>query len=438
MTDTTFNLHGLVEFVKAARAKLASLLSWLVGSRHLPPLALGPNPASAQNQVSTHSANIAIHPEHEAELTALIAELRSEFGTFIHGTPGVHFARVSILSGKRFADVGDKLSIGIIFDGPIETAIDFVTSNADTLDPIFRHCEGYTADSARDPVKISRFLDRYSAKDGLFFSKYRTSASEIDACLSVQAHFLQFLRDVSNLPKEKVPEYLPSLMNRFLLASGDGDRSVDSARPRRYRDKIPFRPHLTNTLSMVQPIKPGRFDRKSYVPYSDSGMLKVLRFIGPLFTHQQLFKIIAAIGNFSTRQLHRHPLIDLHTLHFGRAAIVNGNMVFSSVYDGDFTQYVVDFSSRVADQIDLIWGLMEGYPAAGCRDVTGFLKWIRDGQVDVEDFYSATGNITLIQLQNAIELRKKLVRFSNRLPADGEELQSRLDSFVQENQALLG
>ena len=59
--------------------------------------------------------------------------------------------------------------------------------------------------------------------------------------------------------------------------------------------------------------------------------------------------------------------------------------------------------------------------------------------MDVEDFYSAHGNVTLLQIQAATKLQKRLEAFAaSGLPVKAPALNARLREFVIANQALLG
>jgi hypothetical protein len=436
MDDIVF---GRREFLRLGAAGVAAAgLPGLAGCAHvstnLPKLSLSPNPSSARNRVYSHSTNIPILPGQTEALRSILLEGKaSEHALFARSTPGVHFARAQIYEAQYVNVPRDEFSLGIIYDLSVETGINFFVANGEKLDEVLQLCEAYVPGTAFDPVALHAYVLKYAADDKLFFTAYNTAESEVTASIEVMDNFLELVQGVESAPDSEVPY----LFDQFLVRPREKARTYDASRPRYHHGYIPFSPQLTNTLSMVQPLKEGQVDPKKLVSCSDATLLKIERFLGQCFTYEQLFNFILVEGEFAVTTLHQHPLAALHTLHYGRIALVNGNMVFASVYDGDFTQYVRDFSSQVSDEIDLIWGLTKDYPQAGSRDVPGFIEWIRRGQVNVEDFYSAHGDITLIRLEKATALRKKLVTFTRSLPSNGKRLRSRLKDFLRENQALL-
>lgn len=417
-----------------AAAGLPALSGCVQDPTTLPPLALAPNPANARNQVFSHSVHIPVREERVSDLLALLDRGK----LFAKRAPGVHFARVAYVDAEHLGrpkDQPGELTVGIIYDRRIETALNFITENGATLDAVLQCCAGYRAGWAENPVRLHEYLARFLVEDKLFFPAYDTAENEVLACVAVQDNFLELLRRADSADDDQ----LPYLVDRFLLGGISKTRATDAPRRKLRGDHLPFAPHLTNTLTMVQPLMKGPLDPSQLVPCSRARLERMLRFVGKHFSYRQAFEFILSEGEFAVKQLHEHPLADLHTLHFARIALIDDDrMLFSSVYDGDFTQYVLDFGSRVADQIDFIWGLTQHYPPAGCRDVPGFIAWIRRGQVDVEDFYSAEGNLTLLEIQRASKLLEKLAKFTQRMPAQGPALRARLRAFVRENQALLG
>ena len=412
----------------AALASLPALAACVQDPRTLPQLALGPRPGSAHNRVLTRSFEFPILPGRGDELRALLKERR----LFARPMPGVHFARAAQIGNER-------LTLGVIFDDRFESAVNFLVENGAALDHALRLCAGYPAGAALDPAAFSELLSSpaVSVPDKLFFTAYDHAESEVRACLAVYENFLALLRGASGVSDRQ----LPFLVDRFLMSELPPFAIDDAQRPRVRPGSLPFRPHLTNTLTMLQPLLEGALEPKRVVPCSRARLERIERFVGKHWTVREVFEFILTEGEFAVRDVGEHPLAALHTLHFARIAVVDTprgtSMLFSSVYDGDFTQYVLDFGSRVADQIDFIWGLTQNYPVRGCRDVPAFIRWLRAGQVDVEDFFSAHGNVTLLQLQKAAALRDRLVEFSRALPPDGRGLRARLAAFARDQQALL-
>lgn len=432
MLPNTFDRRDFLKLSAAgvALAGLPGLAGCAAPPDREPPLELSRRASSTGNAVNTFSMHPRIKQDAMSDLRRALAEFGRTGGVLTTPYPGVHFARIALLEEQQ------QLVLAVIYDRSRRTAINFLVENGARLDRVLRFCQGYAPGAALDPVKLNSFRLANRVDNKLFFTAYNTAEDAVRESLTVRENFLDFLRAAEGLAEDHVPYRL----NRFLLENNVPKRASDGARPKRLPGCIPFQPQLTNTLTMVQTLRKGRIDRDD-LPHSHSRLMSLERLFGPITTYKKFFELILKEGEFAVRDLHEHPLAQLHTLHFARVSIIEGDkMLFSSVYDGDFTQYVLDFGSRVAAEIDALWGLTEGYPRKGCGgDVTGFIDWLRKGQVDVEDFYSAHGNVTLLQIQAATKLQKRLEAFAaSGLPVKAPALNAQLREFVIANQALLG
>jgi hypothetical protein len=404
-----------------------------------PTLQLAKNPANRGNQVDVFSVHLALNPGPQP-IAALKRAIKPG-SAFMKGFPGIHYARIAARVDRP------QLLLDVMFDRSRLTAMNFLAENAAALEPAFAQCEGYTPGTVFDPAALEAFLTGPSAvekhgsradDDKLFFTAYDTAQEEVAAALAVKGNFLTLLRSAERRPAAQ----LPYLVDRFLTANRIGVQPANAARPVSLPAGIPFAPQITNALTMVHRLKKGVVDRKDLLPGSASKLEKLEGFLGWLqMSYEEVFELILTEGEFAVRDLREHPLGALHTLHFARVAVVDEDdpkMMFASVYDGDFTQYVLDFGSRVADLIDALWGLTEGYPACGCRDVLGFIEWLQRGQIASEDFYRASGDVTLLRMQAAQRLRTQLEVWTRKLPSDPAGLRAELKSFTAAHQALLG
>ena len=432
MLPNTFDRRDFLKLSAAgiALAGLPGLAGCATQPDREPPLDLARRASSPGNAVNTFSMHPRIKQGAMRDLQRALSEVRRTGGVFSAPSPGVHFARIALL------EVQQQLVVAVIYDRSRRTAINFLVENGARLERVLQFCEGYAPGDALDPVKLNFYRRANRVHNKLFFTAYDTAEDAVRESLSVRENFLGFLRAAEGL----VEDHVPYRFDRFLLENNVRASASDRARPKRLPGCIPFQPQLTNTLTMVQTLRQGRIQRDD-LPHSHSRLMSLERRFGPITTYKQFFELILKEGEFAVRDLHEHPLAQLHTLHFARVAMIEGDkMLFESVYDGDFTQYVLDFGSRVAAEIDALWGLTEGYPRKGCGgDVTGFIDWMHKGQVNVGDFYSAHGNVTLLQIQAATKLQKRLEAFAaSGLPVKAPALNAQLREFVIANQALLG
>jgi hypothetical protein len=71
-------------------------------------------------------------------------------------------------------------------------------------------------------------------------------------------------------------------------------------------------------------------------------------------------------------------------------------MLFATVFDGTWDNYIDDFATKMPDQLDALFAGMEGYP--GIHD-PNIKDYIRKYQVEAAEFYSAYPDATVKQLK---------------------------------------
>jgi hypothetical protein len=86
------------------------------------------------------------------------------------------------------------------------------------------------------------------------------------------------------------------------------------------------------------------------------------------------------------------------TLHELRVVLIDNDtrMLFATVFDGTWDSYINDFASKMPDQLDALFGAIEGYPGIHDPNVKNF---IRKYQIEAEDFYSAYPDTTVHQIK---------------------------------------
>ncbi len=328
---------------------------------------------------------------------------------------GVHYARL-FTTEHRF------LYFMVIYDDYYD-AIEFLHQNAKGIDPVFNNCVDYPGAGNLE------ILDQYVRSTllcvELFYRAYNESQPEIRNALVFRDDFLRFMRSIEGLPPEQLrtryAEFIanPNFVNHDRIDDNDVDWSMTEAgRP------MPLTP-LTQREEVTSVNAPDRVS-----PFT------LMARVHP----EKLPKLerTLRLGTFATIDLGLRPLKNLPTLHFARVSVIEGDtMLFASVYDGDFIQYVEDFGTRIAKEIDTVFGASIGYPLAGSADIFAFKDFLRANQVVTRDFAGAYLDRSLLQIQSSLALSTAFARFSKRVGPQHRNLPRRLACFLHDHQDLL-
>ena len=137
-----------------------------------------------------------------------------------------------------------------------------------------------------------------------------------------------------------------------------------------------------NELTIITEIKPGR-PAGSVLTYK-----------------QQLEKVLESIRSREMAGI-ATPIRLVSTIHFARWIIWSAEgrdrLIFTSNYDGSMWQYLRDFSSLIATDMDRVWGKCKGYPVGGCSDFDAFWHYVLDHQVETSCFFAALPTQSLRQ-----------------------------------------
>jgi hypothetical protein len=122
----------------------------------------------------------------------------------------------------------------------------------------------------------------------------------------------------------------------------------------------------------------------------------------------------------------------LGTIHFARWFILDdepvredraGRLVFTSNFDGDLKLYIRDFSTLIADDLDLVWRNCADYPAQGCRNFESFWQYILAHQIETLAFVVAYPDRTVKDIELAFEcVRRSRAAFEDRKERVPDEL----------------
>lgn len=320
---------------------------------------------------------------------------------------GIHYARL-------FTTDEHTLYFMVIYDDYM-AAFDFLSANADGVDRVLGHCQGYPAAGAKDKPALIAYVEANFVDIQLYYRAYNTAQAAIRDNLTLRDEFLKFLKDTTGVSqaalRKRYAEFLqsPHMRNYDRIRSNDvSDEDLTSSRD------IPLAP--------VGPDRVAPFTLLARL--EDKKVKKVKRLL--------------RLGTWATIDLGARPLKKLSTLHFARVSIVNGNyMLFASVYDGDFMQYVEDFGTRIAKQIDTIFGACVGYPKAGAADVFQFKDFLAARQVPTSAFGGSYLDRSLLQIQASLRLTQCLGGFTRRVDAQHRRLVPKLDKFLHRHQDLL-
>ena len=100
----------------------------------------------------------------------------------------------------------------------------------------------------------------------------------------------------------------------------------------------------------------------------------------------------------------REGVDKVHTVHDLRFVTFDNDtrMVFASTFDGGWEAYIDDFSTIIPQEIDLVFGELEGYPGLADPSIK---DWIAKHQVSALGFYSAYPDATVRDIKKALELK---------------------------------
>ncbi|MEM9453907.1 MAG: hypothetical protein AAGF11_06990 [Myxococcota bacterium] len=318
---------------------------------------------------------------------------------------GIHYARL-------FTTDQQSLYFMVIYDDYWD-AIEFLGKNAAGIDNIFNRCEDYPPQGAANADALDAFMRAHLVCVELFYRAYDNSQAEVRDALALRDSFLQFLQDTDGVGEAELRQRYAAFLKDPNLLNHDRDRAndVDGGASKQAIRLSPNSPDRVNPFTLLCRVH-------------EQALPKLRRTL--------------ELGTFATIDLGMRPLKNLPTLHFARVSIVNRNqMLFASVYDGDFIQYVEDFGTRIAKEIDTVFGACVGYPLAGSRDILQFKDFLRAHQIVTSAFGGSYLSRSLLQIKSSLALTQQLARFSRRVGPDHRRLPDRLRRFLHDNQDLL-
>jgi hypothetical protein len=109
-------------------------------------------------------------------------------------------------------------------------------------------------------------------------------------------------------------------------------------------------------------------------------------------------------------------------------------MLFQSIYDGTFGQYIDAFADAIPTKMRAFWGTSYGYP--GVDPVTPFKRYIRKNEFRSGHTYLANGDATTTMITSALKLRDAHEAFYRgaRATATGDEFRVQYLAFLADMQ----
>ena len=363
---------------------------------------VGPTVPTAGFEVLNHPRSIITRSKiSEGQATALRIRLEGE--VFTTHTPGVHNARFAVLSD-------DELLFTAIYDVTPINVLMFLQANADNIDEIWSLCEGYPAEGARDLDALNAYLDANNEEVQLMFNAYIDPGEpQVREAVALRRNFLTFAQAVQNDPGGILVHYNAFLTNNRRRIVANAER------------------HL-GQLEREYPVIPGN------VTTAFTMMSKVL----PSVEAQAKLRAVLWFGNLTVNTLRINPISEMVTVHYARFGLWDfDKLMFASVYDGDWIQYVEDFSTRIPFQMDKVWENCVGWPKKGAADTDGLRKYLEDNTIKTDVFYSAYMDVTSKDILSSYALGKALWDFTRVAPTDAQTFHSRYRAFLSANQGLL-
>jgi hypothetical protein len=156
------------------------------------------------------------------------------------------------------------------------------------------------------------------------------------------------------------------------------------------------------------------------VSHNVSGQAYALSILTPILDghEQELNAHLDALGEGDASPLSRVPgthiarwVVIGEVIHQGagqrRRDSLTPRLLFSSNHDGDVGAYLESLRTGMGADADAVWGHCRGYP--GHADGPGFAAYMRAHTLDAALFFAAYGGMTVEQVHNNLDRRRKLL-----------------------------
>lgn len=301
----------------------------------------------------------------------------------------------------------NTLLLSAVFDVNLNALLNLMAENAVRLDRVLSNTQGYPAGGAADLAAMRAFLKAHETKTMMLYSAFdRASEPAVREASPLRLEFLQFVKAVQLDPQSAGTSYSAFLGTNAARIDTHAEGAVDQLSP-----EALTAPDQQNPFTMVFDI------HEDWVKRLDKTLKD---------------------GEWFLSHFNIHPLKQIPTVHYARfAKITRTKILFESVYDGEWEQYISDFAVHIPKKLDLVWGGAVGYPTGGAADAAGLAKFLGDRRLRRDYFYMSYSHQTVKEIQKSLALGKKLIRFTREAPSGGERLVRHVHRFVHRNQMLL-
>jgi len=375
---------------------LAGALGSMTGCKHRHTTVPDVDPdVGKKNHPETVAVSVAVSPGKADEVRA-----RLEDHVFEVAAPGVHYARMLLLPDNQ-------LLLTAVFDDDREAFLQLMARNAERTDRVLSLTVGYPPEGAANSEVFGQWVTDNARPNLMLYSAFSDgSEPAMREATVLRSEFLHLVRDVQRDPSSVEAAYTKFIANNRKRLDTHEENAVDQLTPVQLTS-----PRRQNPFTMVFDVRPDQVKRT----------MDTLK-----------------IGQWAIDNFHIHPLKQIPTVHYARFyEITRTKLLFCSVYDGEWEQYVTDFAVHIPNKLDKVWGGAVGYPKGGAADAPALQKFLEERRIERDYFYSAQSDATVKALQSSLRLGGKLVGFSKRAPTDGPALVRHIDRFVREHQAWL-
>ena len=87
-------------------------------------------------------------------------------------------------------------------------------------------------------------------------------------------------------------------------------------------------------------------------------------------------------------------------------------LLFATAYDGEWDPYIVDFSTKIPDELDLLFSELEEFP--GFRDPS-VKDWIAKYQIPAQSWYVAHPDLTVVEAARQKRVNKAVEEFLDKV-----------------------
>jgi hypothetical protein len=360
---------------------------------------------------------IPIHPEKEEQLREYLKNSTNSINQYFINSATTHFARFVILHDKPQGIDQPYLLFSSTYDGNFEDYINELVRltkseapDADVLNAIFEHCQGYTPSISRNAKLFRNFIHQHVVSSNAFFMAYwDKSVSEIKASKALYDELGQALEnpffrkalspdcDRSDLLQSIKPQKPSSLKTSFLTLKFEEflEKYWVKIRPVQNDPSYHLQPNPTQLAR--------RHESKVIEDRIAQNQFLTLHAIHPGFLgiNVLILKVILWLAAGRAKKA-KGNLSGIPTIHSLRWVIIPSGimsdrpyLLFESNYNGSWDSYVDDFVQYASLRMNLIWGKCQDYLSQGSKDTEWFKQHIRNYLFPAQAYYSAYPDLTV-------------------------------------------